>query len=856
MNRHFAILAGVVTVLICSPTLLAQAPVAVTGIVQDQTGAVVQGARVTLVRQTDASKRSASSSSDGSFRFDAVSPADYVLTVQMTGFENFQDVLTVGLESRRPMIVRLRVGTLEQEIIVEADSSDKLSTSASDAATTKIGDDVIGKLPVGSDDLMAVFTRFLSPAALPAEGVSLLVDGVPGEQLDLPSSSISNVRVDRNPYSAAFQHPGTARVEVSTKRGHRSRYDGALDSFLRTSLFAARNAFADSVPDIATRLVQPTLGGPLPGKKAAFFVAGQRFTKDESAVTDAVTAAGPFVANVPTSHRHDNIFTRPQWWPNDLQVLAATYTFNDQVFKNRDSGGFNLPERGVGVERRKHKVTVTHSLLSPSGWQNNIIFGFTHEEDRTGAPAAAPGIVVNDAFAAGPSPSFVTDNKRTVDVQNVTRYYARARHSLLFGARVRADQIATADATNFGGTFEFGSLQAFIDRTPLTFRINQGDPNIAYGVYLATGFAQDEIRVTPQLTLTFGLRYDWQSTIHDRDNVAPRLAFAFAPGRRKRTVVRGGAGTFYDNLPRAATERSLLVDGVQVHEVVIARPAFPDPFGSGETVSPPPSTVRIAPDLRAPSLTQASIGIEQEVWAKSWLTTEYSVLRGDHLFRTRNINAPLPDTGLRPNPAFVNVNQVESTAFQRTEALAVTFQGHVGKVFQPYARYILSKTTNDTSGTFSLPADNYDLGRERGPADFDARHRFNLMGIVSLPRAVQLGILLSASSGVPFNITTGFDDNGDTVANDRPPGVTRNTGRGPATVQLDARLSKNFTMNHVWRGSQRRDVVTIGVDVFNAINHTNVTGVVGVQASPFFGRANSAAPARVVQFSARYSFRQ
>ena len=245
-----------------------------------------------------------------------------------------------------------------------------------------------------------------------------------------------------------------------------------------------------------------------------------------------------------------------------------------------------------------------------------------------------------------------------------------------------------------------------------------------------------------------------------------------------------------------------------------------------------------------------------ELWAKSWLTTEYSVLRGDHLFRTRNINAPLPDTGLRPNPAFVNINQVESTAFQRTEALAVTFQGRVGKVFQPYARYILSKTTNDTSGTYSLPADNYDLGRERGPADFDARHRFNLMGIVSLPRAVQLGILLTASSGVPFNLTTGFDDNGDTVANDRPTGATRNTGRGPATVQLDARLSKNFTMNHVWRGSQRRDVITIGVDVFNAINRTNVASVVGVQTSPFFGRANSAAPARVVQFSARYSFRQ
>jgi len=856
MSRHLTVAAGLaLALMIHSPTILAQAPIAVAGIVQDQTGSVVQGARITLVRQDDAAKRSATSSADGSFRFDAVSPADYVLTVQMTGFENFQEVLTVGLESRRPMIVTLRVGTLEQEIIVEADSGDKLSTSSSDAATTKVGDDLLRNLPVGSDDLMAVFTRFLSPAGLPAAGASVLVDGVQGDEIDLPSSSISNVRVDRNPYSAAFQHPGTARIEVSTKRGHRSRYGGALDTFVRTSLFAARNAFADSVPDIATRLLQPTLGGPLPGKKAAFFVAGQRFEKNESAVTDAVTVAGPFIANVPTSHRHDNIFTRPQWWPNDLQVLAATYTFNDQAFKNRDSGGFNLPDRGVAAERRKHKATLTHSLLSPSGWQNNAIVGFTHETDRSGDPATVSGIVVNDAFASGPSPLFVTDDKRTFEFENVTRYYARARHALLFGARLRADRVATSDATNFGGTFEFASLQAFVDRAPLTFRINRGNPNIAYGVYQGSGFAQDEMRVNPQLTLTVGVRYDWQSTIHDQNNVAPRVAFAFAPGRRKQTIVRGGAGIFYDSLPRAATERSLLLDGIRVHEVVIANPPFPNPFGTGG-VSPPPSAVRIASDLRAPSLSQASVGVEQALWAKTWLTTEYSVLRGDHLFRSRNINAPLPATGLRPDPDFVNVNQIESTAFLRGQALAVTFQGRFGKIFQPYARYVLSKTTNNSSGTFSLPADNYDLRGEKGAADFDARHRLNLMGVVSLPRTIQLGVLMTASSGVPYTITTGFDDNHDTVANDRPPGVTRNTGRAPATVQLDLRLSKSFTLVHMWRGSERHDAITVGVDAFNAINHTNVTNVVGVLTSPFFGRANSAAPARVVQFSARYSFRQ
>src|SRR5205823_14304002 len=127
----------------------------------------------------------------------------------------------------------------------------------------------------------------------------------------------------------------------------------------------------------------------------------------------------------------------------------------------------------------------------------------------------------------------------------------------------------------------------------------------------------------------------------------------------------------------------------------------------------------------------------------------------------------------------------------------LTWQGRVRKLFKPYAQYVFSHTTDDTSGTFSLPANNYDLRAERGPADADSRHRFNLIGILALPKAFQTGLVLSATSGSPFNITTGFDNNGDTVATDRPLGVTRNTGRGPGTIQLDARLAKTFNVARV-----------------------------------------------------------
>ena len=583
-----------------------------------------------------------------------------------------------------------------------------------------------------------------------------------------------------------------------------------------------------------------------------------RTVNDESTVVNAVTLAGPFIANVPTSRRHDSIFARIQWWPSALHTVYATYGFSDQSFRNRESRGFNLLERGITAARHKHKVTLTYRALVPPNWSNSLLLGITNEEERTGNPATAPAIVVNKAFAAGPSQSFTTDKRRSFDLENTITYYGRARHSLLFGARLRGDLTNASDASNFGGTFAFGSLAQFASSTPLMFRINRGDPNIAFGVYAANGFVQDEIRVTPHLTLTSGLRYDWQSTTTDRNNFAPRFAFAFAPEKHNKTVLRGGAGIFHDNLPRSATERSLLFDGVRLREVVISNPSFPNPFVSGQSDSLRPSTIRVAPDIRSPYLSQASIGIEQQVWQKSSLTAEYSVLHGVHLFRSRNINAPLPATGLRPDPDFVNINQIESTASERSQALTLTLQGRVGKPFKTYAQYIFSHTTNDTSGTFSLPANNYDLGAERGPADFDWRHRFNLMGVLALPRAFQTGLVLSVISGSPFSITSGFDDNGDTVANDRPPGVTRNTLRGPRTIQLDLRFAKTFNIARLWgvEQGQRRDSLDFTVDVFNAINRTNVTGIVGVLSSPFFGRANSAASARTVQFSIRYRFRR
>ncbi len=220
------------------------------------------------------------------------------------------------------------------------------------------------------------------------------------------------------------------------------------------------------------------------------------------------------------------------------------------------------------------------------------------------------------------------------------------------------------------------------------------------------------------------------------------------------------------------------------------------------------------------------------------------------LYRMRNINAPLPESELRPDPGFININQFESSGASRGHSMSVMFRGRVRKDFDYISQYTLSRTTDDTGGLFSLPADNYDLRGERGLADFDRRHKFDFAGIYELPWDVKLNAIVNAWSGTPYNITTGSDDNHDTVANDRPAGIGRNTGHGPGYFNVDLSIKKKFILGR----NDSKTKLEVGLDAFNVLNTVNFKNFIGTLRSPFFGRANSAQPARQLQVFMRFRF--
>jgi hypothetical protein len=241
------------------------------------------------------------------------------------------------------------------------------------------------------------------------------------------------------------------------------------------------------------------------------------------------------------------------------------------------------------------------------------------------------------------------------------------------------------------------------------------------------------------------------------------------------------------------------------------------------------------------------------------VSLEYLDVRGSGVFRSRDLNAPAAGA-VRADAIQSNVNVIESTGSSRTNAMTATFRGRISE-FKGSVQYVLSRTTDDSSGIFDLPADSHDFAAERGRADFDRRHRLNVAGTYAWKRdRIRLATRLTIASAAPFDITTGSDDNHDLILNDRPPGVTRNTGTGPDLAQVDLRFSTIFRAPRPRSAdpeSTKRDHVDnleLNLDVFNVLNAVDATTVVGVITSPLFGRPATVRPARSMQLSVRYRF--
>jgi hypothetical protein len=862
------------------------------GQVVDELGGVLIGATVTATNASGVEK-STTTNGEGNYVLAGLAPGRYTVRAVAAGFAVYQNTEVELVAGRRePLDITLSVTIEEQNVTVPSETP--LSTEPTNNADQVVltGKD-LDALPDDPDELAAALQALAGPSAGP-NGGQIFIDGFTGGRMP-PKDAIREIRINQNPFAAENDQPGGSRIDILTRPGTDKLRGSAFLNFNDESL-NSRNPFAPNRPPFQFRQYGGNLSGPIIPKKASYFLDFERREVNDNDVVKA-TILDPFLNITPFSlavvvpRRFTTFSPRIDYQLNRNNTLVARYTYNHTETENGGVGGFSLPERAFNSSSTQQTFQLTETAVLSASVINETRFQFVHQRAEQQGDNTLPTINVQEAFTGGGSQiglTFNTENRW--ELQNYTSWSV-GHHSLKAGARLRGVKITDVNPQNFGGTYTFAGAvgpqldannQPVLDANGLPvlvaltsieryrrtllfqgqgltaaqirflgggatqFRINSGNAEASVSQVDLGGFVQDDWRVRPELTLSFGLRYEAQNNIGSRYNFAPRFAFAWSPGggagstRPPKTVVRGGAGIFYNRFNESSTLQANRFNGNNQLQVVVTDPltldAFPavPPLGT-LALSRQQVTWQVADDLQAPTVYTLGLQVERQLPFKFTMVAGLFSMRIQHVIRARDINAPLPGTflpgvagsGVRPLGNVGEIYQYESSGNFRMNQFFLVVNNRLNRTFSVFSSYVLAKITNDTDGQGGtlFPADSYDLSNEFGRGSTDIRHRFTLAGTISLPwYKVNLNPFIIATSGRPFNITTGRDINGDRLFTERPafatdlsrasvvqtpygafdlnplPGqqiIPRNYGEGPASFTVNLRVSRTWSFGEL-----------------------------------------------------------
>lgn len=933
----------------------AQNKITVRGQVVDDTDAVIPGAKITLT-DTKGQARTVVADGSGDYVISDVAPGLYQLKVEYDGFQPYvkSDLQIAAATASHKVVMQIAQVNIVETVMADdpADTTDPEKNMNAIVLDEKF---ITENLPDNEEDLRNYINGLVGTGGGGATGgqggATIYVDGFSNGRL--PSrDSIMQIRVNQNPFSAESPTPGMGRVDIITKPGN-DQWRGTFGLNFRNSALDARNAFATTKPELGQNRLQFNFGGPLVKKKISFFLNFERRSLDGSNNVNVTTLDGLYTSNVKAPNNNTFVNLRTDFLLNDRNTLNVSFNRFGNTSLNREfavrfggfggggfggggfgggnnlssGGSFLLPERGSNSENTNYTLQLSEtSIINPKLILESRL---RYQRENSNVTAVSNGVAINvlDAFSGGGSTC--CPNTRLENNLEWQEYltFTHKKHTVKGGLQFQYGNYDVYNASNFNGTYTFSSLAQYravlngerVDPNdptsplvrPTQFTINQGDPQLNFSQYQAAWFVQDDWRIKPTFTLSLGLRNEFQSNVSDKNNFAPRLGLAWSPFKDRKTTIRLGGGIFYSRLTDSLFENTLRYDGIAQQSIVIRNPNWLDPFGGDPTISPSRTIIRtLDPALKTPYTINLMGSVERQLLGGWVSTVTYSYTKGLNQFRTRNINAPLSETGLRPDPTQGNIYQIESSAKSEYQGVTFGLQRRLGKLFQIFSNYTYSHTNSNADGALSLPADNYDLRSEWGPAFTDRRHTAFIGGSINLPKGFRLAPFITASSGSPFNITTGRDDNGDTEINDRPAGISRNSGLsvsqysllpanlqkylqtyypngvdavGPGSFNVNLNISKTFSfgkreggaapamsgggMGSGMRGGgfgggmfggggneSGRFNLQLSAQITNMLNKVNYGQYSGVLSSPYFGKSNSAGGARQLEVGLRFSF--
>lgn len=891
-----------------APAIASAQTASLRGQVVDQSGAVIPEASVILTTPSGLVKTT-TAAENGSYSFQALPPGQYIVRAAAPKLEQepVQIVLKPGTQTLR---LELKVAAVQQQTSVQENANTSVSTEAANNASALVlrGKD-LESLADDPEDLGADLQALAGPSAGPG-GSSIFIDGFSGGQL--PSKdAIREIRINQNPFSPEYDKLGLGRIEILTKPGA-DKFHGTGYYNFGDDVWNSRNPYAAQKAPFLLKEYGGSLQGPL-SKLASFFLTVDRASIDNGAIINGTTVDPNTLSIV---NPHTQVFRIPQRririsprvdyqvTPND--TLSLRYAFSDADIEHSGVGGFNLVSTGIHNHGHDHTAQIANTVVLGATALNETRFQFYRAGISSISEDMSPRLDVLNSFIGGGAQvgsSFNTFD--TYELQNYTTATHNA-HTLRFGVRARAGTLDNTSPINFGGSYTFGgrlapeldannqpvldssgqpqlvninSIESYRRTLVLRrlgrstaeirtlgggasqFTINAGTPSLSVNQEDVGIFFGDDWHAKRNLTLNLGLRYEWQTNLHDSKDVAPRFGLAWAPsggkaGSTPKTIIRVGFGMFYQRFDISDLLTARRYNGIVQQQYVVTNPDFfPSIPSISSLVSSPQPVEQLSADLRAPYVMESALAVERQLPGHTTIALTYVNAHALHEYLTNDINAPLPGSynpqipgsGLYPlgdaNPVFM----VQSSGLYNQNELIANVNSKLNDSVSLFASYIYNRArsntdyspppqntdfnpaiSNGTLGVGTFPANPYSMAGEYGPASTDLRHQVTIGGSIATKWGLRFSPLFIADSGAPFNITIGHDLYGNTLFNGRPsiatdpnrPGLVatnyglldpnpgpgepllpRNYGRGPGIVMLNLRISKVFAFGPPGEGS-------------------------------------------------------
>jgi len=864
-------------------------------------GSAVSGARVRL--SSGGTDLIANCDPDGRYELSNLQPdLPYSLVIEAIGFERLTRVQVTWKSGDNPFDATLKIDPLQENVTVFAGAPEIKTTPE---ISTAIDSRTLITLPSNTRDLPHF--ALLDPRARNTSGVGsdgrqatrlainnqsfrhtqYTLDGstnydfifANGPQQNVSLAALGEVKLLTNNYTAEYGRSSGGNLIASTKAGT-DQYHGEAFFFLRPSGIQA-------TPPVSTFRVPneredwgAAVGGPLVANHTYFFGSYEGVHQERGSFIQS-PVANFFVG---TQNSWTALARVDQRW-NDREFTSLRINSDHFLTNNLNDnvGGFVQPNGAVNDWQQSAAAQLTQRSLFGS-WLNDFRLSYTNAIPLSDS-AVQPGLViVRPSYSTTGSSQY--QNVRTNTYQAADTIEKNwGRHSFRFGGDY-IRQVANDRTVTPFGTYTFAPGAPVAGQQPLQYSQTFGISALSYGQALASAFFNDSWKISSRLTANLGLRYEYQSTVHDLNNFAPRLGLAWDPTGSGKTVIRAGAGIFYDQVyeqiirnyfnqgPGSATATYTLsagTPGFPVFPNILAAP----PLGART----PRDIYLINPNLRTPYALEFSLGVQRSLPGGLLLSVDGTHLGARKQIREGNLNAPQPflrtaagQTRSAANAnatrqfktyydvAANNVAEIESDGSARNSALSVALSRRFAGRYEFQGSYLYSSQMTNTFFTGGLntgtPGTWNISNGETAPADFFQRHRFVASGVADLPYRIRLSGMVVAASGLPVNPLTGVDNDGDGILADRPYGFARNSFRGPYQSSIDIAVARTFRLREFLSVELRAE----GYNLLNRSNFLKLNATYGNLAAPAArfltptaGIANSD-PARQFQFAARFLF--